>query len=241
VTSIGLGWFEFKTYAATIGPGVGRPDRPRACPFCDGARVWFDGWRLVSSIVFADGKTHRFDDGLWLQRTVCAACDRSWTLLPSFLYPSRFFEPDVVEAAGFSYLSESGATYEKVGQAFGCSASTVWRWVGWIAGLLAARPLLAEAERLSGAGQSAALMPREVPQRHAKAYSAQRGRALLDAFQGLCALLAWSRAQPTPPMDPSPLRFWLAERFQAFREVHRLTPANSSPPLEGRATGPPAT
>ena len=239
--SIGLGWSEFKTYVATMGPGLGRPDRPCACSFCDGAVVWFDGWRRVFSIVIVDRETHRFDDGLWLQRVVCAACDRSWTLLPSFLYPSRSLEPDVAEAAAFVYLGEPGATYEKTGQAFGCSASTVWRWVGWIAGVLSARALLAEAERLSCAGQSAALMPREVPADHCKAYSPEREQALLDAFQGLCALLVWSRAQPAPPMDPSPLRFWLVERFRAFREVHRLTPAHSSPPLEGRPTGPPAT
>lgn len=241
MASIGLGWSEFKTYLASIGPGVGRPDRPCACPFCDGAVVWFDGWRLVFGVVLADGKPHRFDDGLWLQRVVCAACDRSWTLLPPFLYQSRSFEPDVAEAAGFSYLSEPEATYEKVGQAFGCSGSTVWRWVGWISGLLAARALLAEAERLSGSGQSVALMPREVPADHRKAYSPERERALLEAFEGLCALAVWSRAQPTPPLDPSPLRSWLVERFQAFREVHRLAPANPSPPLEGRPTGPPGT
>jgi hypothetical protein len=241
VTSIGLGWSEFKIYAATTGPGVGRPDRPHECPFCDGSVVWFDGWRLVSSILLADGKPHRFDDGLWLQRVVCAACDRSWTLLPSFLYPSRSLEPDVAEAAALVYLGEPEATYEKTGRAFGCSASTVWRWVGWIAGLLSARALLAEAERLSCAGQSAALIPREVPADHCKAYSPEREKTLVDAFQGLCALLVWSRSQPAPHRDPCPLRGWLVERFRTLGEIHRLTPAHSSPPLEGRPTGPPAT
>jgi hypothetical protein len=241
LASIGLGWPEFKTYLATIGPGVGRPDRPCVCPFCDGGLVWFDGWRRVFSVVLADGVPHRFDDGLWLQRVLCATCRSSWTMLPPFLYPSRSLEPDVAEAAGFSYLSEPDATYEETARACGCSTSTVWRWVGWIAGLLSTRVLLAEAERLSGAGQSAALVPREVPANHRKACSPEREKALVDAFQGLCALLVWSRAQPAPPMDPSPLRFWLVERFRRFREVHRLTAAHSSPPLEGRPTGPPGT
>lgn len=241
MASIVLGWTECKTYLTTIGPGIGRPERPCACPFCDGKRVWFDGWRLVFSAVLAGGEPHRFDEGLWLQRVVCAGCDTSWALLPPFLYPSRSLEPDLAEAAALSYLSEPKATYEKTGQGFGCSASTVWRWVGWIAGLSLARVLLAQAEQLSGAGESAALMPREVPQDHAKAHSPGRGRTLLDALQTLCALVVWSRAQPAPFEDPSPLRVWLVERFRVFRELHRLTPANSSPPLEGRPTGPPAT
>lgn len=226
---------------ATIGPGLGRPERPRDCLFCDAARIWFDGWRLVFSVVLADGKPYRFDDGLWLQRVVCAECETSWTLLPPFLYPSRSLEPDVAEAAAFMYLGESEATYERTGRVFGCSAGTVWRWVGWIAGLLSASALLAEAERLSGAGQSAALVPREVPAGHRKAYSSKRETALVDAFQGLCALAAWSRAQPAPCEDPSPLRGWLVERFRTLGEIHHLTSTNPSPPLEGRPTGPPGT
>lgn len=240
VASIDLGWSEFKVYLAKFGPGLGRPDRPDACLFCDGSSIWFDGWRWVFSVILADGTPHRFDDGLPLQRVVCVDCKVSWTLRPAFLYPRRSLEPDVAEGAALSFLSKPTATYEATGKAFGCSTSTVWRWVGWIAALLSARALLADAERLSGTGQSAALTPREVPQDHAKAHSPERQRALLDAFQGLCALVVWSRAQPAPPLDPSPLRFWLADRFRAFREVHRLTPAHSSPPLEGRPTGPPA-
>jgi hypothetical protein len=241
VANILLGLAEFKTYLATIGPDLGRPARPDACLFCDSARIWFDGWRLVYCVVLADGEAHRFDDGLWLQRVVCADCHQSWTLLPPFLYPRRSLEPDVAEAGALWYLSDSAATYEKTAEVFGCSASTVWRWVGWIAGLLSAPSLLSEAERLCGAGQAPALIPGAVPQDHSKAHSAQRGHTLLDAFQGLCALVVWSRSQPAPPPDPSPLRYWLVERFQTFGEIHRLTPPRSSPPLEGRPTGPPAT
>jgi hypothetical protein len=204
-------------------------------------RIWFDGWRLVFCVLLVDGGPHRFDDGLWLQRVVCAACHVSWPLLPPFLYPHRSLEPDIAEGAALSYLSDPSATYEGTGEAFGCSASTVWRWVGWIAALLSARALLAEAERLSGTGQSAALIPREVPRDHAKAYSPRRDRTLLEAFQALCALAVWVRASPVPAKDPSPLRLWLVDRFQAFREIHRLSSANLSPPLEGRPTGPPAT
>lgn len=242
VASIALGWSEFKSYLARIGPDLGRPDRPEGCPFCEGARVWFDGWRRVFCVVLADGKAHRFDDGLWLQRVVCGGCHVSWTLSPAFLYAHRSFEPDVVEVAGLEYLSEPASTYEKTARRHGCSARSVWRWVGWLAAVVqaGAAALLADAERLSGAeGQSANLMPGEVPEDHVKARSPKRERTLLSAFQALCALAVWARAQPVPSLDPSPLRFWLKERFRAFREVHLLSDPHPSPRLPEDCTGPP--
>lgn len=240
VMSIVLGWTEFKTYVEHVGPERGRPERPSDCPFCDGSRIWFDGWRWVFCVVLRDGTPHRFDDGLPLQRVVCAACEVSWVLRPAFLYPHRSFQPDVVERAGLAYLDSPAATYEVTAKEHGCSPCSVWRWVGWLATLVQPPALLAEVEVVSGAGQSAGLIPREVPQDHDKAHSPEREQTLLAAYQGLCAIAVWSRAQPAPPLDPSPLRFWLVERFRAFREVRRLTP-HSSPPLEGRPTGPPTT
>ena len=174
-----------------------------------------------------------------MQRVVCAACHVSWTLSPAFLYAHRSFEPDVVEAAGLEYLSKPASTYEKTARRHGCSPRSVWRWVGWLAAVVQAGALLAGAERLSGAGQSANLMPGEVPEDHAKARSLKRERTLLAAFQALCALAVWARAQPVPSLDPSPLRFWLEERFRAFREVHLLSGPHSSPRLPEDCTGPP--
>ena len=115
----------------------------------------------------------------------------------------------------------------------------MWRWVGWIAGLVAIGELIAEAERLTGAGQAASLIPRAVPQDHAKALSPERGATLLAAFQALVALALWARAQPVPPSDPSALRTWLAARFPTFREIDRLVPCSASPTLPGDSTGPP--
>jgi hypothetical protein len=239
VTSIDLGWSEFKTYLAEIGPERGHPEPPRECPFCDGDRIWLDGWRVVYCVVLLDGSPHRFDEGLALQRVVCAACRRSWTLRPAFLYPHRSFQPDVVEAAGLDYLSAPAATYQKTAKDHGCSPRSVWRWVGWLAAVVQAGALLAEAEQWSRAGQSASLIPREVPQDHAKARSPGRATTLRAAFQALCALAIWCRAQLTPPADASPLRFWLVERFRAFRELHHLAEAPSSPPSPEHSTGPP--
>lgn len=238
--SIVLGSAEFKTYVERVGPDRERPARPGACPFCDRKDlVWFDGWRFVFCVVLLDGVVHRFDDGLPLQRVVCAACRISWTLRPAFLYPHRLFQPDVVEAAGFAYLSDPAATYERVARRHRCSPRSVWLWVSWLATVAQARALLAEAERLSGAGQSASLIPRAVPQDHEKARTPERAATLLAAFQAVCALVVWARAQPSPPLDPSPLRFWLAERFRTLREVHRLVPVVFSPGLPVDSTGPP--
>lgn len=239
MASIIPGWSEFKTYVEKVGPELGRPDRPCVCPFCDGVVIWFNGWRQVFSVVLIDEKPHRFDDGLWLQRVVCATCHKSWTLRPPFLYPQRSLEPDVAEAAALAYLSNPTATYEKTAKDHNCSARSVWRWVGWIAGSLSIGELLAEAEQSCGAGQVAALIPREVSQDHAKAYSPEREKVLLDAFQGLSALSIRTRALPVPPTDPSPLRFWLTERFQTFRQVHRLVEPIVSPPMPEDCTGPP--
>ena len=239
MASIGLGAAEFKTYVAEVGPGRGRPERPGVCPFCDGGSVWFDGWRVVYCLVLEDGAVERFDDGLPLQRVKCARCRTSWTLRPSILYPHRSFEPDVVEQAALAYLADASATYAGVAGEHRCSPRSVWRWVGWLAFVVQARVLLAEAERLCGVGQSAALIPRAVPQDHEKAKTAERASTLLSAYQAGCALAVWSRSQPVPPLDPSPLRFWLADRFLTFRELHRLTAPRPSPLLPEYATGPP--
>ena len=239
MASIVLGEAGFKSYQEAIGPGRGRPERPRACPFCDCERVWFDGWRQVFVVILADGRPHRFDDGLWIKRACCAECEGSWPIRPPLLYPHRSLEPDVAEAAALAYLADAGASYAQVAAAHGCSPRTVWRWVGWIAGLVVVGEILAEAERLTGDGLAAALIPRAVPQDHAKALSPERAGTLLSAFQALVALAVWARGQPIPSYDPSALRAWLAARFLAFREIHRLTAYSRSPPLPGDATGPP--
>jgi hypothetical protein len=242
VPSIERAWTEFKSYVATYGPGLQRPERPKQCRFCDGQRVWFDGWRVVFAVVLSDGEVHRCDDGLPLQRVVCAVawCGRSWTLRPSFLYPHRTFQLDVVEAAATAYLISPHATYLATAIAFRCSPRSVWRWVGWSATLAPVPEVVGAIERRSGAGQSPYLIPREVPQDHPKARSSRREGVLLRALQLLTTLVLWARAQIAPPADPSPLRFFLGERFRAFRRLDHLVPRRSSPPSPVSGPGPPA-
>jgi hypothetical protein len=228
-TSIIGPWIQIKLYLDRIGPGRGHPPRPASCASCAGARVSFDGWRVVHTIILGDGQRHRFGDGLPLQRVKCSVCEQSWTLRPSWLYPHRTFEPDVAEAAAHAYLVEPGATYADTAEAFGCSTSTVGE---------PARVIAATA-RIDPATPAADLVPREVPQDHPKARSEARGRALLRALQLLFALAFFARAQVHPPDDPSALRFWLVTRLRASGQVALLTRPGFSPPLENPARGPP--
>jgi hypothetical protein len=208
---------DIKAYRAAMGPGVGHPPRPARCEFCDAARIWFDGWRSVFCVVLADGRPYRFDDGLPLQRVVCAGCGISWTLRPAFLYAHRTFAPDVPEAAALAYLADPAATYVKVAQQFGCSWTALWGWVSWLAALIPPAALLAEIARLNATTPAAAMIPHAVPQHHPKARSAPRQAVLLRAYQTLVALTLFARAQLVPPTDPSPLRLVLLARFLAFR------------------------
>jgi transposase-like protein len=218
---------------------VGRPPRPSTCVSCNGGRIWFDGWRVVHTIVLDDGQRHRFEQGLPLQRVVCASCDQSWVLRPAWLYPHRSFEPDVAEAAALAYLTEPAATYAAVAKAFGCATSTAWRWVSWVAGLGEPATVVAATARIDPATPAADLVPREVPQDHPKARSEARSRVLLRALQLLVALAAFARVQVHPPDDPSALRFWLLARFRASGEIALLTRPGFSPRLENPVRGPP--
>lgn len=223
--SIALTWSDFKTYGEEIGPGRGQPPRPAQCVFCDGARVWFNGWRRVLITLLVEGRPHRPAEWVPLRRVRCARreCWRSWTLRPPWLYRHRSLEPDVAEAAALTYLLDPRATYVSVATAFGCAWVTVWRWVGWIATLVPPATLFAHAARLAApGGAEPGLLPRAVPAA-ARARSAARARTVLQAAQVLAALALLQRAQPEPPSDPSPLRWWLLAEFLAFRRLALLT------------------
>lgn len=231
MSSVVLSSPEIKLYREAVGPGRGRPPRPSACAACDGRGVWFDGWRTVFAVVLVDGTPHRFEEGLPLQRVACASCWRSWTLRPAFLYPHRLFEPDVDEAAALAYLTDPSATYVAVARRFTCSARSVWRWVSWLAALVAPAALIAAAVRHGGQTASVEVMPREVPAARRKGRSERRRLQLLAALQVIAAVAVLMRAQRIPSADPSPLRAWLVGRFLAFRQIAFVTHSGLSPPV----------
>jgi hypothetical protein len=241
VSSIALSWADIKSYADSVGRRLDRPPRPERCidPECQSKRVWYDGWRLTYPTVLVDGQPCRFDDGLWLQRVACAVCGASWTLRPGFLYPHRSYAPDVVEAACADYLGEAASTYDRVSARYGCSWTTVWGWVTWLGGLSEPGEVLGEAQRLAPSSPVVELMPRVVPQDHAKARSAERAGVLLRVLQLLAALVVLGRVQSVPSVDPSPLRVFLVISFLVYRRVALVRRAGWSPAIDVAHRGPP--
>jgi hypothetical protein len=233
VLSIALPWSEFKSYCEAVGPGRERVPRPRQCIFCEHERVWFNGWRRVLPTLIVDEQPHRPADWVWLQRVRCARpeCGRSWTLRPPWLYPHRSLEPDLSEQAALAYLLDPQASYVSVARVAGCAWVTVWRWVGWIAALTTPAALLAQAARLGAvSGADPARLPRLIPAA-ARARSRQRAQVVERAAHVLIALALLQRAQPEPPADPSPLRWWIMAAFLTFRHLAYVTRAGLSPPL----------
>lgn len=229
VTSIDPAGFDFKTHLEKR-RALGHSCLPDECPFCGDPRVWRDGVRVVYSLVLIDGTVRRFDDGLEVQRAVCAACHRSWTLYPKPLYPHRSFEPAVVEAAALEYLSEASATYARVAEKYACAPRSVWRWVEWLASLWAC-------VRSSLPATPVQPLPHSVPQDHAKARSSVREQLLLSALRTLSALRAWARDRWAA--DESPMCSWLYDQRRARGALHLQSAVQQSPPLPEASTGPP--
>ena len=71
-------------------------------------------------------------------------------------------------------------------------------------------------------GAEPGALPRAVAAQ-ARARSTARARTVLTAAQVLVALVVLQRAQPEPPADPSPLRWFLLGEFLAFRRLAYLT------------------
>lgn len=193
--------------------------------------IWYDGWRQVFCTTLSSGEPYRFVDGLWLQRVACSRCWLSWTLWPPFLYPHRSYEPDLVESASYAYLQSASATYVRTAEQFGCSWTVLWRWIGWLSGLVSPAEVVAETARLDSSAPIADLIPRFVPQDHDKAYSPEREAVLLQALQVLVAIAVLSRTQSVPPADPSPLRWFVTVRFREFRLKALVSRPGWSPPL----------
>ncbi|HLC04226.1 MAG TPA: hypothetical protein VJK02_14415 [Anaerolineales bacterium] len=238
MASIALLWADIKLYVQSVGPNQGRPRRPVRCPQCEHDRIWYDGWRLIFSVVLIDGTPYRFDDGLWLQRVACSLCWFSWTCRPSFLYPHRSFEPDLVEAAALAYLADPAATYAMTSRRYGCSLTMLWGWIGWLSDLAAPGEIVAEAVRLDPSLPAAELIPHSVPQDHPKGYSPKRQNVLLRAFQVLVAMMTLARAQAVPLSDPSPLRWFLACQFLVFRRKALVSRPGWSPAIKVVQRGP---
>jgi transposase-like protein len=194
---------------------------------------------VFSAVLAEDGHAQRIDGGLVLQRVACSRCWRSWSLWPGVLYPRRQFAPDLVEAAALAYLTAPGATYVKVAARFGCSWTSVWRWVGWLGRVHPPEELLAAVMRLSPSSPALELVPRHVPQDHDKAYSLERAALLVSAYRTVVLIALLCRTLSAPPADPSPLRWLLWVHFRAFPHPISLRERARSPAIHIDHRGPP--
>ena len=111
-------------------------DKPRCCPFCQGLRVYWNGYRERSASVL-DGDEVAYLSDVVCRRVKCAngQCKKSWTLRPPGLVPGRHYQLCVVASAARQYLFDPQSTLTSVAAAHQCCRRTVGRWLHWIAGI----------------------------------------------------------------------------------------------------------
>lgn len=138
-----------------------------------------------------------------------------------------------------AYLTAAGATYTKVAARFGCSWTSVWRWVGWLGLVYRPEELLAAVVRRDSGSPALELVPRQVPQDHDKAYTPERAALLLTALRTTVLVAVLARTLSAPPADPSPLRWLLGVEFRSFPRPIGLRERARSPAIHIDHRGPP--
>jgi hypothetical protein len=121
-----------------------------ACPLCGGVpgRFWRNGVRARLFLVFAEVVCRVWSH---LTRWRCPLCRQTFTLYPDFALPHKRYPAPFVLARCGAYASDGARTYREgvleegmpVGHAdadagMELSASTLWRWVGTLGGLVEA-------------------------------------------------------------------------------------------------------
>jgi hypothetical protein len=186
----------------TIAKARQRADRPPPCRRCQGPS-WWNGWRVVFPTVtaFVAGMVQHWE--LPLARAKCSRCKRGFTCYPPSIYPRRQYQLDVVaEAAATVALGGQSAAH--TARAVHASATSVRRWIGWLADLARPKDLVAVTARLdpdapAGAGLPTAVGPPTTRSRAAQVLAGleQVGAALLRrglslaARTGLGRVLGW--------------------------------------------------
>jgi len=167
-------------------------ERPAECIFCDGENIWWNGTRHRSATGLVDGRPVTVAS-FPCRRVRCAACRKSWALLPPGLLPGRHFDLAVGTAALSAYLFHSEKSLESAAAAAAVSPRTLGRFRDWVAGLV--DPALLD--DLIGRASSAPILPRLLPVADAKrkAKKDPARRTVLDlAARVLCLTEALATA-----------------------------------------------
>ena len=120
-----------------------RVEKPGSCIFCEGDRLYWNGYRERSASVLIGDEVVYLTDIL-CKRVKCAKpeCSRSWTLRPPGLMPRRHYQLCVVAHGVLQFLSDPHETLTSVAEAHCCSRRTIGRWLHWITGIAEPSDLL---------------------------------------------------------------------------------------------------
>ena len=124
-------------------------NKPCCCPFCQGFRIYWNGYRERSASVL-DGDQVAYLSDVLCRRVKCAnrQCKKSWTLRPPGLMPGRHYQMGVVANAARHFLFDPHSTLTSVADAHQCCRRTLWRWLHWIAGIAKPFALIRRLRRL---------------------------------------------------------------------------------------------
>ena len=134
-------------------------DKPCCCPFCQGRRIYWNGYRERSASVLEGDKVVYLSEVV-CRRVKCAdrQCKKSWTLRPPGLMPDRHYQMCVVASAAREFLFDPQSTLSSVAAAYQCCRRTVGRWLRWLAGIAKPTSLI---RRLGGIPGTAVFAARD--------------------------------------------------------------------------------
>jgi hypothetical protein len=126
-------------------------DKPCCCPFCQGRRIYWNGYRERSASVL-DGDEVAYLSDVVCRRVKCAnrQCKKSWTLRPPGLVARRHYQLCVVASAARQFLFDPHSTLTSVAAAHQCCRRTLGRWLHWIAGFAKPSALIRRLEVIPG-------------------------------------------------------------------------------------------
>lgn len=154
--------------------------RPAACIFCRGTRVWWNGRHERTASVLEDNEVV-YVTSIVQRRARCASCHDSWIVRLLKLFPGRHFQLEVVAEALSQYLFGAEMTQQRVAAWATCAVRTLRRWIDWVGSVSTPRELVARLTELAG---------QPVRLKNPMAEATQKGRSA--ARRQLARTTAWN-------------------------------------------------